>query len=259
MNPSILFLFFLINSIICERVNYVNPIIRKDVPDPTIIKADNGYYYLYATGEGIYRSYDLVRWEYVRQVFEGKPRPSFIDVSSYWAPCITKQGDLYILYFALSVWDGIDTAGIGVATASSPEGPFDIQNGNGKLFQSGEVGVKNSIDPYYIEENGSKYIIWGSFYGIYGIELNSDGLSVKNYGNKFQLAGTYFEAAYIYIKEVDIIIYSGQLVLVVKVIEVLIRQLLEDQPVSLGHIIQKMEEECLIIHLMSFYLEIQLL
>ena len=121
MNPSILFLFFLINSIICERVNYVNPIIRKDVPDPTIIKGDNGYYYLYATGEGIYRSYDLVRWEYVRQVFEGKPRPSFIDVSSYWAPCITKQGNLYVLYFALSVWDGIDTAGIGVATASTPE------------------------------------------------------------------------------------------------------------------------------------------
>ena len=89
--------------------------------------------------------------------------PSFIDVSSYWAPCITKQGNLYVLYFALSVWDGIDSAGIGVATSSSPEGPFDIQNGNGKLFQSGEVGVKNSIDPFYVEENGAKYIRWGSF------------------------------------------------------------------------------------------------
>ena len=99
MNPSFLFLFFLINSIICERINYVNPIIRADVPDPSIIKGDNGYYYLYATGEGIYRSYDLVRWEYVRQVFEGKPRPTFVDVSSYWAPCITKQGDLYGFIF----------------------------------------------------------------------------------------------------------------------------------------------------------------
>ena len=61
-----------------------------------------------------------------------------------------------------------------------------------------EVGVKNSIDPNYIEENGRKYIIWGSFYGIYGIELNSDGLTVKDTRNKFQLAGTYFEAPYIY-------------------------------------------------------------
>ena len=157
-----------------------------------------------------YRCLDMVRWEYVRKVFDGKPRPSFVDVNSYWAPCITKQGNLYVLYFALSVWDGIDTAGIGVATASTPEGPFDIQNGDGKLFVSGEVGVKNSIDPFYIEEGGAKYIIWGSFYGIYGIELNSDGLSVKDYRNKFLLvsvkdyrnkfllAGTYFEASYIY-------------------------------------------------------------
>ena len=151
MNPSIIFLLFLINSILGERVNYINPIIKKDVPDPSIIKGDNGYYYLYATGEGIYKSLDLVKWEFVREVFEGKPRPSFVDVNRYWAPCITKQGNLYILYFALSVWGGIDSAGIGVATASTPEGPFDIQNGDGKLFVSGEIGVKNSIDPFYIE------------------------------------------------------------------------------------------------------------
>ena len=140
----------------------------------------------------------MINWQYVRKVFEGKTRPSFVDVSSYWAPCITKQDNTYVLYFALSTWGGVDAAGIGVATASTPEGPFDIANGNGKLFQSGEVGVKNSIDPNYIEENGRKYIIWGSFYGIYGIELNSDGLTVKDTRNKFQLAGTYFEAPYIY-------------------------------------------------------------
>ena len=198
MNRALFILFLLINSIITERINYTNPIIRQDAPDPSMIKGDNGWYYLYATGERIYRSLDMVRWEYVRKVFDGKPRPSFVDVNSYWAPCITKQGNLYVLYFALSVWDGIDTAGIGVATASTPEGPFDIQNGDGKLFVSGEVGVKNSIDPFYIEEGGAKYIIWGSFYGIYGIELNSDGLSAKDYRNKFLLAGTYFEASYIY-------------------------------------------------------------
>ena len=118
MNPSfVVFLYFFINSRICERINYVNPIIKADVPDPSIINWDNGYYYLYATGEGIYRSYDLVRWEYVHQVFEGKPRPTFVDVSSYWAPCITKQGDLYVLYFFFSVWGGGEACGIGVSTA----------------------------------------------------------------------------------------------------------------------------------------------
>ena len=198
MNRSFLFLILLFNFVLNERINYVNPIIRLDAPDPSVIKGDNNYYYLYATGERIYRSLDLVRWEFVRNVFDGKTRPSFVDVNSYWAPCITKQGNLYVLYFALSTWGGIDSAGIGVATASTPEGPFDIQNGNGKLFVSSEVGVKNSIDPNYIEVDGAKYLIWGSFYGIYGIELNSNGLTVKDINAKFLLAGTYFEASYIY-------------------------------------------------------------
>ena len=197
MQKSLIFLLFLFYFTASTRVSYTNPIVREDAPDPTIIKA-NGLYYLYATGEKIYRSNNMINWQYVRKVFEGKTRPSFVDVSSYWAPCITKQDNRYVLYFALSTWGGVDAAGIGVATASTPEGPFDIANGNGKLFQSGEVGVKNSIDPNYIEENGKKYIIWGSFYGIYGIELNSDGLTVKDTRNKFQLAGTYFEAPYIY-------------------------------------------------------------
>jgi arabinan endo-1,5-alpha-L-arabinosidase len=197
MKKSLIFLLFLFYFTASTRVSYTNPIVREDAPDPTIIKA-NGLYYLYATGEKIYRSNNMINWQYVRKVFEGKTRPSFVDVSSYWAPCITKQNNRYVLYFALSTWGGVDAAGIGVATASTPEGPFDIANGNGKLFQSGEVGVKNSIDPNYIEENGRKYIIWGSFYGIYGIELNSDGLTVKDTRNKFQLAGTYFEAPYIY-------------------------------------------------------------
>jgi len=30
---------------------------------------------------------------------------------------------------------------------------------DGKLFNSKEVGVKNSIEPYYIEDNGKKYLI----------------------------------------------------------------------------------------------------
>ena len=197
MQKSLIFLLFLFYFTASTRVSYTNPIVREDAPDPTIIKA-NGLYYLYATGEKIYHSNNMINWQYVRKVFEGKTRPSFVDVSSYWAPCITKQNNRYVLYFALSTWGGVDAAGIGVATASTPEGPFDIANGNGKLFQSGEVGVKNSIDPNYIEENGRKYIIWGSFYGIYGIELNSDGLTVKDTRNKFQLAGTYFEAPYIY-------------------------------------------------------------
>ena len=121
-------------------LKYTNPVIRLDGPDPSVIKGDNGFYYLYVTGEKIYKSLDLFRWSYVRKAFEGRERPSFVKVNAYWAPCISKQGNKYILYYALSVWGGETSAGIGVATSNSPEGPFNIV-GNGKLFTSNEIGV----------------------------------------------------------------------------------------------------------------------
>ena len=49
-----------------------------------------------------------------------------------------------------------NTCGIGCAVADSPAGPFTNQ---GKLFRSNEIGVQNSIDPFYIEENGEKYLL----------------------------------------------------------------------------------------------------
>ena len=99
----LLFCFFQKSFSLISR--YTNPVISQDAPDPSVIRGDNGYFYLYATGERIFKSLDLVNWEYVRNVFEGMPRPSFLNVNSYWAPCITKQGKIYVLYFALSVWE----------------------------------------------------------------------------------------------------------------------------------------------------------
>ena len=177
--------------------HYINPIIGEDAADPTIIKGDDGMYYLLATGEKVYRSADLVDWNYVGKVFGDNPRPTFVpDVKAYWAPCLTRQNGRYVLYFALSTWGGIDAASIGVATADSAAGPFRLV-GDGKLFSSGEVGVRNSIDPNFIEEDGHKYIVWGSWFGIWLIELTDDGLAVKDMSVKRQIAGTIYEAPYI--------------------------------------------------------------
>ena len=60
------------------------------------------------------------------------------------------------------------TAGIGIASADSPEGPFTLDisvDGKGKLFTSSEIDVRNSIDPCYFEDNGQKWLVWGSFNG----------------------------------------------------------------------------------------------
>lgn len=181
---------------------YYNPVINYSLPDPSVIKGEDGYFYLYATENirnlPIHRSKNLVDWEYVGTAFTNDTRPDFEPKGGLWAPDINKIGDKYVLYYSMSVWGGEWTCGIGCATADKPEGPF---KDHGKIFRSNEINVQNSIDPFYIEDRGKKYLFWGSFRGIYGIELSNDGLSVKKGAKLHQVAGTAYEGTYIHKKD----------------------------------------------------------
>lgn len=178
---------------------YSNPVVAESLPDPTLIKADDGFFYLYATEDirntPIMRSSDLVNWELVGTAFTEDSRPTFEPNGGLWAPDIRYINGQYVLYYSMSVWGGEWTCGIGVATASSPAGPF---TDHGPLFRSETIGVQNSIDPCFIEDNGRNYLMWGSFRGIYLIEMSDDGLSVKPGAEKQQVAGTYFEGVNIH-------------------------------------------------------------
>lgn len=178
---------------------YKNPVIAYSLPDPTIIKADDGYFYLYATEDirntPIHRSKNLIDWEEIGTAFTNETRPDFEPKGGLWAPDINYINGQYVLYYSMSVWGGEWTCGIGVAVSSKPEGPFEDK---GKLFRSNEIGVQNSIDQFYIEENGKKYLFWGSFRGLYVIELADDGLSIKEGAEKKQVAGTAYEGVYIH-------------------------------------------------------------
>ena len=180
---------------------YSNPVINQSLPDPTVIKAQDGLFYLYATenirNTPIYKSSNLIDWTFVGTAFTNETRPTFEPKGGLWAPDINFINGKYVLYYSMSVWGGEWTCGIGVAVADKPEGPFTDK---GKLFRSNEIGVQNSIDQFYIEENGKKYLFWGSFRGIYAIELSDDGLSVKSGAEKKQIAGTAYEGTYIYKK-----------------------------------------------------------
>lgn len=156
---------------------YTNPVMDRDCPDPTVIRAADGYFYAYATGVSTYRSRDLVTWEYVTYPFNSVPSWNTDAGAGIWAPDINYIGGQYVMYYSLSAWGGEWTCGIGVATADAPDGKF---TDHGKLFTSKEIGVQNSIDPCYFEEDGSKYLFWGSFHGIYGVELDKDGLSLED-------------------------------------------------------------------------------
>lgn len=178
---------------------YKNPVVPYSLPDPTILKATDGYFYLYATEDirntPIHRSRNLVDWEEVGTAFTEKTRPVFEPKGGLWAPDINYINGQYVLYYSMSVWGGEWTCGIGVAVSPDPQGPFtDL----GPLFRSNTIGVQNSIDQFYIEEAGKKYLFWGSFRGLYVIELANDGLSLKEGAEKKQVAGNAYEGVYIH-------------------------------------------------------------
>lgn len=182
-----------------KKEKFQNPIIPLSLPDPTVVKADDGFFYLYATEDirnlPIYRSSDLVSWSFVGTAFTDATRPKWNPNGGIWAPDINRINGRYVLYYAKSEWGGEWTCGIGVASSDNPQGPF---TDHGAMFISEEIGVKNSIDAFYIEDNGKKYLFWGSFRGIYGIELTDDGLAIKP-GSKLQkIAGEQMEATYIH-------------------------------------------------------------
>ena len=144
---------------------FSNPIIATDAPDPSIIDGEDGYYYLFGTGGNVFRSRDCVNWTKLGFAFE--KAPSFVPgCNAIWAMDVNKIGDKFVMYFSSSAWGGIEECGIGVAYATKAQGPYKFVTPGGKLFISTEVGVLNSIDPFYIEDNGQKYLFWGSFFGI---------------------------------------------------------------------------------------------
>ena len=197
---KLLFIILLsLTTVASAQKQYSNPVIDRSLPDPTVIRVGS-LFYLYATEDihnvPIYSSRNLTTWSYVGTCFTDASRPKMVPGGSIWAPDINKIGKQYVLYYSKSTWGGEWECGIGVATATSPRGPF---RDHGKLFISSEIGVQNSIDPFYIEDDdGRKYLFWGSFRGIYAIELADDGLSVKEGAEKVKISGGMTEATYIH-------------------------------------------------------------
>lgn len=183
---------------LAQTVTNRQPVIDMSAPDPTVIRAEDGTFYLYATEDmrnvPIFHSANLVDWKLVGTAFTDNSRPKWLPKGGIWAPDIQRVGGKYHLYYAKSVWGGEWDAGIGVAVSNNPAGPFVDR---GCMFTSKQIGIQNCIDPFYIEDGGKKYLFFGSFHGIYGVELTADGLHVKQGDKPREVAGTFMEATYI--------------------------------------------------------------
>ncbi|HET6597079.1 MAG TPA: family 43 glycosylhydrolase [Anaerolineales bacterium] len=198
-------------SVTAKQGTYTNPLpiqipndgMVESCADPSIIYSEtDSYWYMYCTTDPLndedktgdnfnfhlipmLRSTDLVNWEYVGDAFT--TRPDWLDpTSGMWAPEIDFFDGLYYLYYTVpDVADSVSgepgcngDSAIGVATSQSPLGPWEDQgvvveprrNGPGCNFFW-------TFDPEVVEDNGQKYIFFGSYYGgIAARELSDDGL-----------------------------------------------------------------------------------
>ncbi len=171
---------------------YSNPVWEPVLADPSIIRGDDGIFYAFGTQDNaewgdyfgvkyipILSSPNLVDWEFAGSVFRQVNMPTWGALGAgLWAPDIVRIGETYVLYYSLSTW-GDPNPGIGVASATDLLGPW---TDHGKLFDSTSIGVVNSIDPaVYVDTDTNRvYMFWGSFVGIYAVELTSDGLALKD-------------------------------------------------------------------------------
>lgn len=158
---------------------FMNPVIRGDVPDPSVIRIDDTYY---ATGTSsewapfypLFSSRDLVNWKQIGHVFEEQPEWT---QNSFWAlELFYHNNKIYCYYTAREKATGMSY--IGVAVADSPTGKFVDK---GPIIRHG----KESIDAFVYDDDGQLYISWKA-YGlesrpieIMGSRLSADGLHLE--------------------------------------------------------------------------------
>ncbi|MFC7141571.1 family 43 glycosylhydrolase [Halosimplex aquaticum] len=173
--------------------HYHNPVGPVGFGDVSIIE-DGGTYYAYGTETPndiipIAESSDMVEWSYIGAALSQTPgwHPTESDPGC-WAPDIRYHDGQYHLYYSLSVW-GSDNAGIGLATSDTPDGPFTDQ---GPVIQSSDLDLTNCIDADTVIVDGQPWMVWGSYEGIYAVQLN-DAMDDIVPGTEFHMAGDSIE------------------------------------------------------------------
>ncbi|GIE99882.1 hypothetical protein Ari01nite_73470 [Paractinoplanes rishiriensis] len=153
-----------------------SPVIKGLYADPNIAYLA-GRYYIYPTTDGYngwsgsrfkaFSSTDLVNWTDHGTILDVGPQISWA-ADRAWAPTIASANGRYYFYFS-------GATNIGVATATSPTGPFTDPLGRPLVaagFKSGQM-----IDPHvFTDTDGVSYLYWGNGYS-YGVRLNADMIS----------------------------------------------------------------------------------
>lgn len=196
---------------------YHNPISKAFADafaDPSIIHAKDGWWYAYSTadplrsggqnvgGLHITRTKDFRSWQYQGTVFDSSNRPSWAtSTSGLWAPDIRYIDGRYVVYFTVTDTElnaGDDSA-IGVATSSSPVGPWTSTDAPLVPPRSqGDGEFLWTFDPAgFTDVHGRRYLYFGSYVGgLWVVPMSDDGLTSQ--GKAIQVAiENRYEGAYV--------------------------------------------------------------
>lgn len=172
-------------------VEYSNPIVAGNCPDPHVLHVD-GTFYMVSTSHvlpafPIRASTNLVDWHAMGvSVFTRANRPKWA-TGPFWAPELHHVGEYYVVYYtARSRVTG--RLCIGAAVARDPIGPYrDI----GRPIISTSVTVLDST--FFRDDDGRQYLYWKADAGpgdpsgpICVQELRADGLKVT--GDRLEVA-----------------------------------------------------------------------
>jgi beta-xylosidase len=155
-----------------------NPVLPGYNADPNVVLLDDTFY-IYPTTDGfdnwgatsfsVFSSTNLVKWTSGGVILDLTRNLSWAS-SRGWAPSIVRVGGTYYFYFSAD-------AQLGVATGSSPTGPF--KDALGKPLATTRQYGPQSIDPYaFIDDDGTPYLYFGSGSGgLLVAKLNRDMIS----------------------------------------------------------------------------------
>jgi arabinan endo-1,5-alpha-L-arabinosidase len=161
------------------------------VHDPTMIRASDGRYLLYATGGGLsYRtSTDRTAFSAGADAFPARPGWwSSYGTTEAWAPDISYQGGKYLMYYAVSTF-GSNKSAIGLAGSTTvlPGSWSDY----GTVYTSTTSSDYNAIDPnLFVDDNGTWWLSFGSWWtGLKMIRINpSTGKQLSSDTTRYPIA-----------------------------------------------------------------------
>lgn len=173
------------------------------VHDPSVIRAEDGTYYIFGSHMAAAKSSDLIQWKMISTNAERgcklvenvqeqmKEALRYAQTATFWAPDVQKLNDgRYYLYYCTCRGD-CPLSALGVAVSDSPEGPYENL---GVFLKSGYSGydatnLPNVVDPcVFFDKEGKLWMVYGSYSGgIYILEMNPDNgfpLEGQGYGKK---------------------------------------------------------------------------